>query len=423
MADDRYDRVTFHGKSVDKWTRAALLACEKELGYELTIVQGSFNKGVGASAGTHDANGVVDLLAWDHVNKVKALRRNGFAAWYRPTLKNVWSEHIHAVLINNAKAAPLARSQVTAYYNGRNGLANNAKDTEWRPNPIKPFDYEASQAKPPTKPPVVVPPKETEPPVADSCTFNYLGFNIYASQYTGGSFSSKRKAALKATFAGDKGANASWNALSEVNRDLDHNTVVALLGSQFNHKDVYTRAAGNNHHYPDANKWEVTGRLILPLGSTTTQARRITLVTAKHKATGIIASFWAAHFSSATSGASSAQAAASQIVEAKAVAKLIKSNTLPDWDVAKSIGYADTNFDAAEQHIEPAGVKEIAKLVTVADGQFNSLHTLGKAPSKGFRRDNVFVGSKVEVLKARQIMGLYDASDHLGQACQLRVSA
>ena len=110
MADDRYDRVTFHGKSVDKWTRAALLACEKELGYELTIVQGSFNKGVGASAGTHDANGVVDLLAWDHVNKVKALRRNGFAAWYRPTLKNVWSEHIHAVLINNAKAAPLARS-------------------------------------------------------------------------------------------------------------------------------------------------------------------------------------------------------------------------------------------------------------------------------------------------------------------------
>lgn len=157
MADDRYNKTRHDGKVVDKWTKAALQAAEKELGYELSIVQGSYNRGVGASAGTHDGGGVVDLLAWDRVRKVKVLRRNGFAAWYRPTLRGVWSAHIHAVLINNAKASSGAKSQVTAYRNGRNGLANNGRDTEWRPNPIKPFDYEASQKPAPKPAPVPTP--------------------------------------------------------------------------------------------------------------------------------------------------------------------------------------------------------------------------------------------------------------------------
>ena len=129
MADDRYDRVTFHGRTVDKWTRQALEAAEKELGYSLTISQGSYNSGrVSASAGTHDGGGVVDLVAWDWPNKVRALRRNGFAAWHREPSQGPWPEHIHAVLIGNDKASGSAKRQVEAYRAGRNGLASNARD-------------------------------------------------------------------------------------------------------------------------------------------------------------------------------------------------------------------------------------------------------------------------------------------------------
>lgn len=141
----RYDIVWFHGKRVDKYTRQALQQVEKDLGYELTIVQGSYNKGVGASAGTHDSGGVVDLAPFDWQRKVKALRKRGFAAWYRPELwiggRRIWGSHIHAVQIGNAKLHWTAANQVTDYRNHLNGLANKGWDSFWRPKKIKPFVY------------------------------------------------------------------------------------------------------------------------------------------------------------------------------------------------------------------------------------------------------------------------------------------
>lgn len=137
---DWYKIVEHDGRKVDYLTHLALLEAEKKLGYELSITQGSYNSGVvGASAGTHDGGGVVDLRAWDWQNKVRALREVGFAAWYRPTIPGLWNEHIHAVLIGNRKLSPSAARQVTAYKNGRNGLANNGVDTFWRPKVIKAF--------------------------------------------------------------------------------------------------------------------------------------------------------------------------------------------------------------------------------------------------------------------------------------------
>ena len=125
-----YDLTTHDGNRVDWLTHAALLAVEQRLGYPLTITQGSYNAGgVSASAGTHDGGGVVDLAAWDHVRKVRELRRIGFAAWYRPAIPGLWPEHIHAVLIGNRKLAPVARAQVAAYLAGRDGLAGNGPDT------------------------------------------------------------------------------------------------------------------------------------------------------------------------------------------------------------------------------------------------------------------------------------------------------
>lgn len=135
-----YTQTTHDGKVVDEITDQALVAVEKRLGYTLTILQGSYHKGVGASAGTHDGGGVVDLSPYDWENKVRALRAVGFAAWHRPTLPGVWSEHIHAVLIGNQKLSSAAQGQVIDYRNKRNGLANDgADDFPYHPNVV--FKY------------------------------------------------------------------------------------------------------------------------------------------------------------------------------------------------------------------------------------------------------------------------------------------
>ncbi|MET1060519.1 MAG: GH25 family lysozyme [Nocardioides sp.] len=129
-------------KRVDWKTRAALEEAQALLGYPLTLVQGSYNRGgVSASAGTHDAGGVVDLLAWDWQRKVRALRKVGFAAWYRAPVRGLWGAHIHAVLIDHGRLAPVAARQVTAYRNGRDGLRSNLPDRFWRPSPIPVFQY------------------------------------------------------------------------------------------------------------------------------------------------------------------------------------------------------------------------------------------------------------------------------------------
>lgn len=127
-----YDRTTYDGKTVDWLTRAALEQVAQRLGYRdgLTLTQGSYNAGgVVASAGTHDGGGVVDLIATNHVDKVRELRRGGFFAWYRPAIAGLWPAHIHAGLIGNAKLSAGAKAQVLEYLNGYDGLAGDGRDT------------------------------------------------------------------------------------------------------------------------------------------------------------------------------------------------------------------------------------------------------------------------------------------------------
>lgn len=146
-----YDIVSRDGKKVDALTDAALKSAEAMLQYGLTIVQGSYNAGgVDASAGTHDGGGVVDLLPWDYPNKIRALRKVGFAAWYRPEIPGLWGPHIHAVLIGNKKLSPVAARQVDAYRSQRDGLASNGPDRHWRPDPIPTFRWPHSR--PPARP-------------------------------------------------------------------------------------------------------------------------------------------------------------------------------------------------------------------------------------------------------------------------------
>ena len=111
-----------------------IVRCEKDFGVKLTITQGCCNKGgVAASGGTHDCEGVVDFsvngLTLSQVNKlVRALRRVGFAAWYRPFIKGLWGAHIHAVAVGCKDLPAIAARQVTALRNGRDGLKSNRLD-------------------------------------------------------------------------------------------------------------------------------------------------------------------------------------------------------------------------------------------------------------------------------------------------------
>jgi peptidoglycan hydrolase-like protein with peptidoglycan-binding domain len=125
-------RVTFRGKRTNTRTRDMLLAAEKILGYPLRIIQGSYNSGVSASAGTHDGGGALDVWGkgGSHVAaEVAALRKVGFAAWGRTPAQGDWGNHIHAIAKGDSELSRGARNQVTSYMNGRNGLASNGKDT------------------------------------------------------------------------------------------------------------------------------------------------------------------------------------------------------------------------------------------------------------------------------------------------------
>lgn len=143
-APDPMGKVVKDGHTLDRKTAAALAVAEERLGYNLTIVQGSYNGGdgaVSASAGTHDGGGAVDLSPYDWKRKVRVLRGLGFAAWHRPAIPGVWGEHIHAIQIGNQNLSAAAQRQVESYKAGRDGLAGNAVDPDTYHPDVEPFNY------------------------------------------------------------------------------------------------------------------------------------------------------------------------------------------------------------------------------------------------------------------------------------------
>ena len=138
-----YARVQFRGVTLDQRTKSALIWTEKHYREvapkkrkPFVIAQGSYNAGgVGASAGTHDGGGAVDIGAASLNYKqrkaaVKFLRKAGWAAWLRDWPGNV---HIHAILLGHRTASAAAKSQMDSYRAGRDGLAGNGVDHTWKP--------------------------------------------------------------------------------------------------------------------------------------------------------------------------------------------------------------------------------------------------------------------------------------------------
>lgn len=131
-------RVSRDGKTLNQRTLDMLERAEDRMGFKVWVVQGSYNQGVGASAGTHDGGGAIDISVRgiDYKRAVRELRDVGFAAWYRAPLPGVWGAHIHAVAIGDKEMDPSAKRQVDEYYAGEDGLAGTGDDTGYRPDPI-----------------------------------------------------------------------------------------------------------------------------------------------------------------------------------------------------------------------------------------------------------------------------------------------
>jgi hypothetical protein len=129
---DYYDRYTTQdGKHINGRTLAMLWEAEWLLDARIPIIQGSYNKGVAASAGTHDGGGVIDVSPKIGAHKqlaiVEVMRRVGFAAWHRMPNEGPWNEHIHCVALGDKELAPLAKQQGVAYLAGYNGLGHLGK--------------------------------------------------------------------------------------------------------------------------------------------------------------------------------------------------------------------------------------------------------------------------------------------------------
>lgn len=101
--------------------------------------QGSFSGGVGASAGTHDGCGAIDIDAEDmsqnqRVDTETAMRQVGFAAFIRDPSQSNWPWHLHGIAVqpggkhDRGCLSGAAHDQVFDYFAGRNALASNGPD-------------------------------------------------------------------------------------------------------------------------------------------------------------------------------------------------------------------------------------------------------------------------------------------------------
>jgi hypothetical protein len=119
------------------------------VGGRLVVVQGSFNRGTTASAGTHDLAGCFDIRTWNlsTAERNLAMRAGrdpfivgGAAWWYRHSGQG-FDPHIHMLLLGDAPMTSQTAFQVSEYQAGRNGLANRGADDFWRPDVIVNYKY------------------------------------------------------------------------------------------------------------------------------------------------------------------------------------------------------------------------------------------------------------------------------------------
>lgn len=116
---DQGSWVTEDGEAVNERTRAMFRKAEA-LSSNMTITQG--RGGADASVGTHMGGGVIDIRVNDAPSqtsaRVAALRKVGFAAWFRNWSGN---EHIHAIAVGDPWVAYGSHRSLCQIYQFRFG--------------------------------------------------------------------------------------------------------------------------------------------------------------------------------------------------------------------------------------------------------------------------------------------------------------
>ena len=125
-------RVTWRGHAFDARTVKMLVEVERLTGITLDIMQGSYSSG-GQSAGTHTGGGAFDcddtgMTAATRDKLIVAMRRVGFAAWWRPAIAGKWGSHFHGIAIGCPDLSDAARRQVQEYLVGGDGLVGSNPD-------------------------------------------------------------------------------------------------------------------------------------------------------------------------------------------------------------------------------------------------------------------------------------------------------
>lgn len=130
-------RVQWRDVTLDERTRDMLAEVQALVGDRIPInpTQGSYSDGE-LSADTHKGGGAVDLsvrnprpLSGAEIDEVvHAMRRVGFAAWYRTHPEWSGDPHIHGIAVDAPDLDPAAAAQVADLRRGRNGLASHGPD-------------------------------------------------------------------------------------------------------------------------------------------------------------------------------------------------------------------------------------------------------------------------------------------------------
>lgn len=96
------------------------------------ITQGSYNTSVGASAGTHDGGGVLDIVARIMKNEPEKFLRMGDyygIHWeYRTVGQGFGVDHLHGVTVGCPHLSPSAAAQMASFRRGMNGLYYERSD-------------------------------------------------------------------------------------------------------------------------------------------------------------------------------------------------------------------------------------------------------------------------------------------------------
>lgn len=154
--------ATWNGRTFTAGERvwAALFAFQAWLdkhhpAFYIYVIQGAYNLGVAASAGTHDKDRALDVAVVNRrtgrriwLRARRWFRRFGWASWWRHT--GSWfspsSWHLHQVLLGGTcPVGDFIPAQIDDYYHHRTGLVGHLLEPGWYPKNIDAtvFDFEA----------------------------------------------------------------------------------------------------------------------------------------------------------------------------------------------------------------------------------------------------------------------------------------